>query len=91
MKVGVENLKVCIKETKDIVESLGVVFEDGKISLADLVKVPALFRATNSLVKAAQAVAPEIKDIDAAEAQELVSELIPLVALIASKFGFKVA
>lgn len=88
---GITNLKTAIKATKEVVETLGVVLEDGKVSLPDLVRVPSLFRSVNALIKAAQNSQAEIKDISAEEAQELVGELIPLITLIASKFGYKVA
>jgi hypothetical protein len=91
VKVGIENLQAAIKATSDLADTMGVVFSDGKLSLADLPHLPALIRSINALVKAAQKAAPEAKDIDANEAQELVTALIPLIANIASKFGYKVA
>lgn len=84
-KVGIESLK----EVLAIVELLGVAaksaMKDGKVSVADLPILVGLVPQLGMLVKAvedAKALPAEIKDIDAAEAQELLVKLVAVVNAI---------
>lgn len=90
MKVGIEKLKTCLEATDEIVDSIGVIYADGKLSIKDALEGPRLVRSVYKLANAAAGAMPEIKDIDAEEAQALVQKGIPLLVKIASKFGFKV-
>lgn len=87
MAVGIDNLKACIVNVKAIADTLGVVFEDGKISITDLMQLPSLFKQVNVLIAAFPAASEEIKDLDLAEAQELIASVLDLVSALASKFG----
>ena len=85
---GIEKLKEALGEVKEVVNQIGVILEDGKLSLSDLFKLPGLVGAGNKLVKAVVAAAPEVKDLSVEEAVELAPIMIEVVALIASKFGY---
>lgn len=87
-KLGVENLNVALDKLEVLVNKTGVVFEDGKISVDDLFKLPGLVTATNAVVKSAIAAAPEMGDLSIEEAASLAPKLINVVVLIASKFGY---
>ena len=72
-----------IKEVLAAVEALGVaakqVMKDGKVDLTDLAVVLGLFQKADVFVKAVegvQEIPAEVKDIDGAEAQELLAALM---------------
>ncbi len=86
MSVGIEGLKASIKAVDDMVDTIGAIMEDGKIGIADLMKLPALFGEVKALVAASAQVQAEIGDLDVAEAQELLGAVLAIVAKVASKF-----
>lgn len=88
-KLGVQNLEAALAHLEVLVNEVGVVFEDGKISVADLFKLPGLVSATNAVVKSAIAAAPEVGDLSIEEAASLAPKLINVIVLLASKFGYK--
>ena len=87
-QTGIEKLKEALGEAKEVVNQVGVILEDGKLSLSDLFKLPGLVGAGNKLVKAIVEASPEVKDLSVEEAVELAPMVIEVIALVASKFGY---
>ena len=74
----VDKLLKAIESINGIVSVGEKVFKDGKVNWADTVHVPELYKAVEELVSAAKEykeIGEEIKDIDGAEAIQLVSKL----------------
>lgn len=81
-----------IKETLEMLEGVKVlavsgkkIFADGKVSIADLpvaLELLAQFGTLNAAVAGADQVIPEMKDLSADEANQIVAKVLEIVAVI---------
>lgn len=91
--------KLEVKETLDILEAVGglvdvsgKVFADGKVALDDLVHLKSLADQLPLVVEAARGageVPKELKDIDAAEVQQLLAAVMGLALKVKGAFPKK--
>ena len=78
-KIGVEHLQQIIGGLGDVISVAASIFADGKVSITDLIKLPALLKDVNAIVAAAAHVTEEVKDLDAQEVQALFTQLIDAI------------
>jgi hypothetical protein len=83
---GIDKIKETIAKVRELADTVGKVLEDGSIGLGDIVELPSLISEAVSLPGLVAASAEEIKDLDASEAKELLTEAFDLVAYVVSKF-----
>lgn len=82
--------KAAIKALKEISHDVGAVMEDGKVSISDITKLPALLSDVKAFVDAAKNVKPELQDLSKEELQEVLSDVLDLGLEVAKKFGVEV-
>jgi hypothetical protein len=83
---GIDKIKETIAKVRELADTVGKVLEDGSIGLGDIVELPSLISEAVALPGLVAASAEEIKDLDASEAKELITEAFDLVAYVVSKF-----
>lgn len=87
-KLGIEGIKESLTKTKDILETVVLVFEDGRLTIGDAQYVPELWSDTSDLLEAAPKAILESKDIDLEEAKVLIALTLEIGVLMAKKLGF---
>lgn len=86
-KLGIDNIKKALNESKEALETLVLVFEDGELSFGDAQHVPELWSDTSDLLEAMPKAIEEAKDIDLEEAKVLISLTVEVSVLMFKKIG----
>jgi len=82
---GIEKIKASIASVKALVDTVGDILADGKVSLADIKELPELISEINSLVGALKGVDKEVKDLDSAEMKIVLAEGFDLLVYVYNK------
>lgn len=88
MAVGIEKIKEALASLSAMVDTVGEVLEDGSIGMGDVFKLPSLIGDATSIASSLKASieSGELKDLDIAEAKDLLTDAIGLVVKIVDKF-----
>ncbi len=86
-EVGVEGILKTIDATKKLVDIVALVFEDGKVSVGDISKLPSLFVELKKVAESVKTVQEEAANLDAQEVKACLEAFVDLVLHAVSKFS----
>lgn len=84
-KLGIEGIKKAMKESKELLTTVELVLDDGKLSIGDAKYIPDLWSDTSDLLAASPQALAEAKDIDLEEAKILIADSMELVFFMFEK------
>lgn len=82
---GIEKIKASIASVKALVDTVGDILADGKVSLSDIKELPELISEINTLVGALKGIDEEVKDLDSKEIKVVLAEGFDLLVYVYNK------
>ena len=91
VKEDIASIEETFAAVKELVETAFAVLEDGKVTIGDITKLPALFVEVKKIIEAVQGIGAEAADLDSEELKKVMELVIDLGMFLAAKFGAKAA